>query len=176
MKNRTNTLLAASLIISMALFSSKCNSDDDDMAPTGNGTNTVAVIDVGGIVERDDQNLVIDSASMDATDWRFDDVWTADEQALFSGMASGCTPHDSISLDCYPNPSSGTFNLESSRDVSYSLAIVDPSLAVIGTRDLDTNTTLSLDLASFSGDTLRIYYLATEGNCDYAGHGDIVIE
>lgn len=170
-------LYAVIVIISISLISSKCNSDDDDMIPTDDDSNGEVVIDVGGIVARDDQNVVIDSSTMDLTDWQFDDVWTADESSLFSSSASGCTPHDSIFLDCYPNPSSdGEFNLESSRDVSYSFVIVDPTLKVIGTKDLDTNTSLALNLPSFSGDTLRIYYLATEDNCDYAGHGDIVIE
>lgn len=141
-----------------------------------------------GITKIDEEGYL--TAPPDTTDWRFDDRWTAKEEALFP------THNQPLNLDCsaqiilYPNPFQDLFRInlqkmpQSSR---LSIRLVDKDFNVLMKKDsIVRSITLipyvivgkdTLGLATAGYDTLRIYYKLIDAlNNEFKGHGDVLIK
>ncbi|HEY3369254.1 MAG TPA: hypothetical protein VGK10_00320 [Prolixibacteraceae bacterium] len=140
-----------------------------------------------GITKMDDMGYSL--SSPDTTDWRFDDKWTAKEEALFTTTTFNTpTIKYSTRIILYPNPFQSIFriNLNNMPDSSYlAIRLVDKDFNIILKKD---SIVLSINLCPqvisgndtmlISGyDTLRLYYKMIDHlNYEFKGHGDILIK
>jgi len=130
-----------------------------------------------GITETDHNAWPI---TVDSTDWRTDDVWLKQESDLFTQIhQSGCAQSYDNKVHQYPNPSIGIFNLvfEKSAETRLELRLVDKSFILLYSNDSILGNHLVFDSKVFAvKDTLRLYYKFIENNCEFMGHGDILIQ
>lgn len=123
-------------------------------------------------------------APPDPTDWRTDDQWTAQEEALFSAKSTKRTAKitsiisKDSALQAYPNPSLGSFAIEISGLDEGSLVayrIVDRNYTVLQREDSASPTKFLINKADLgiTEDTVRVYYKIDTHGSVYRGHGDI---
>ena len=120
----------------------------------------------------------------DTTDWRLDDVWTAQETALFPNTTVPlCALKDSLEVfAAAPNPTQDrTFiGWRNIAGTIWQFRLVDEDFNLVWTFNNDNFLTgfnaISLETTDFPKDTLRLYYQAENGGCRWQGHGDLVIK
>ncbi|HWJ90579.1 MAG TPA: hypothetical protein VNR87_05680 [Flavisolibacter sp.] len=142
-------------------------------------------INAGNITVTDAMGQPVGPA--DPSDWRFDDGWSAAEQALFNfadtASTAGMKQAAATRAGAYPNPASERINFYFSTDqpTLLKMVITDERLNLFykDTRRLNSSSgyNFTLDLASGAyknGSFYRIYYaLYAEGGAIYKrGHGD----
>ena len=156
--------IVMSVLILWGCKKEKANNEDVKIAFTG-----VTMVD-------EDGNLI---NQLDSADWRMDDKWVNKEAGLFSShYGTSCTPDYNYQILSYPNPTYGVFylhfNKKSSTHIEFRL--VDKSFRTLLQNDSITVSTIALDATSLGiTDTVRMYYKFVEGNCEFRGHGDIVL-
>lgn len=143
-----------------------------------------------GVKEEIDENNVIFSGisrtnnfgvvlSADTTDWKFNDIWKPQESSLFtSNHQSDCKMAFNYRLTSFPNPAKDIVTLNPSLPVS----------ARIELRVVDQNFNKLFSLDSLRGPIqirvsewgikgiVRVYYKFIDNNCEFKGHGDILLE
>jgi hypothetical protein len=120
--------------------------------------------------------------SIDVTDWKLNDVFSNDENALFGNVntLSNCSVVSTEQVIGFPNASNGIFILNSnlSNVLSAEIRIVDKNFNLL--KFISSSSALQLvnfDLSNLvaSGDYIRVYYKFISASCEYRGHGDIKI-
>ena len=159
------------LLLSLAWAGCKHHPDDPATGPK---------IYFTGLTQVDEQGQAL--ANPDPTDWRLDDVWTAQESALFASPAlplCGTIP-DSTIVYAAPNPCKKVFILGLSKAPSgatWRFRIVDENFASLMTYDAVSGANqVAINAASFPKDTLRVYYQLETAGCVWRGHGDVLVE
>jgi len=117
-------------------------------------------------------------AMPDTTDWKTGDVWNEAEEKLFADTyVTNCTPSHPYKITVAPNPCVNSFiawfNKDSSTQVN--MRLVDENLNVLLSVDSVTAGAVSIDVSSFIKDTVRLYYKFIANNCEFKGHGDVLI-
>lgn len=155
------------LLISLSLFLLQCKKEGINKTEL----KSTSEVNFDGITKRDINGVIIDSSSIDTTDWRFDDQWNQLEKSFFTNLNdSTCNAsNENTPITLYPNPTKGLVSISSTLD---SVVLVDKSFSNL----FKGHNVKTIDLSEFSGDTLRMYYITKKGNCILNGHGDIIIE
>ena len=157
-------------ILLLALLLSNCKDDDHTQPP-------VAEIYFTGLSETDYNGFPI---TIDTTDWTATDTWTRQEMNLFtSSYQTGCTPSSANRVLVYPNPNNGLFRfiIEKDLDARTECRIVDENFKVLFAHASIIPKSFSFDATKFGvKDTIRVYYKIIENNCEFRGHGDILIK
>lgn len=129
-----------------------------------------------GITITDIQGIII---SEDTSDWTTNDTWSIKEGNLFSTTYYlGCLPQHNNKIIGYPNPGDGVFALHIQKDSSTRIEfrLVDENFNTLITHDSIYQNNIALDARTFGiQDTVRLYYKFIENNCEFRGHGDILI-
>jgi len=129
-----------------------------------------------GITNTDVNGFIISS---DTTDWRTDDTWQLKESGLFPLIQSMCSPHNNNKISAYPNPCNGIFALylEKEPATRVELRLVDQDFNILISIDTILQNNVQLNAGTFGiKDTARLYYKFVDGNCEWKGHGDIIIQ
>lgn len=118
--------------------------------------------------------------SIDTTDWKTNDIWSMKELNLFKSLhQSGCAlPYD-YKIIAYPNPGNGVIALfiDKPADARVELRLVDENFNTLISNDSITQNNIHLNASTFGiQDTVRLYYKFVEYNCEWKGHGDILIQ
>ena len=118
--------------------------------------------------------------TIDTTDWKTNDTWVKQESELFTNVyQSNCTQAYANEIAQYPNPCSGIFSLSFNKlaTTRLELRLVDKSFNALYSNDSVWGNALMFDAGVFGiKDTLRLYYKFIEGNCEFRGHGDILVK
>ncbi len=117
--------------------------------------------------------------STDTTDWKFNEEWKPQESGLFtSNYPTACQPGFNYRFTGFPNPAKDIFALSPSL----------PTSARIELRVVDQQFNKLLSMDSLRGPVMirgsdwnvkgmvRVYYKLIDNNCEFRGHGDILIE
>jgi hypothetical protein len=168
------SLLAYALLLSCLLFQNACKpevvSEDEPIYFSG-----LTTVDASGTT----------LGETDTTDWRFDDVWTAKEKALFPANSLLTCLLKSDSLDgvfLQPNPCKEVFlaGFQTPFGATWHFRWVDENFKVLKKFDWENPTigynALLIQTDSFPKDTIRLYYEVLHGACVHRGHGDILIQ
>ncbi len=127
-------------------------------------------------------------SSPDPDDWRTNDAWFPKETALFAGIPELpiCTEDADVEVyDAYPNPARNYFHLtfRCRAGTQLELRLVNQDFEVLRSFSLPGfaagSNTVSIqvdDLPGINGQTLRLYYKLLDGNCEFRGHGDILVQ
>jgi len=129
-----------------------------------------------GITNTDVNGFILSS---DTTDWRTDDTWILKESDLFSLIQTKCSPPDNNKIIAYPNPCNGIFALYIEKDPAsrVELRLVDQDFNILISIDTILQNNVQLNAGTFGIiDTVRLYYKFVDGNCEWKGHGDIIIQ
>jgi len=157
------------LFILLAVFVSNCK--DETVNPLAE-----TKIYFKGIAETDVKGWQI---TLDNTDWKTNDTWVKQEFDLFkASYQSGCVQSFKNEIAAYPNPGTGFFSLQLSKLAStrVEFRLVDENFQTLISSDTLTNSSIHFDIRDFGiKDTLRLYYRFIENNCEFRGHGDILI-
>jgi hypothetical protein len=155
--------------ILLAILVSNCKEDTDNPP-------AVNKIYFKGLTQTDFNGWTI---SIDTTDWKMNDTWVKQESDLFTAIhQSNCVQAYANQIIQYPNPCNGIFTLsflklESTR---LELRLVDKNFNPLFSNDSVWGNTVRFDASVFGiKDTLRLYYKFIENNCEFRGHGDILI-
>lgn len=118
--------------------------------------------------------------TVDSTDWKTNDTWVKQEADLFtSTYQTDCIQAFDNKIYQYPNPCSGTFILSFSKPETtrLELRLVDKNFKLVFSVDSIIGNTVQFNANAFGiKDTLRLYYKFIENNCEFRGHGDILIK
>jgi hypothetical protein len=118
--------------------------------------------------------------TVDSTDWKTGDTWVKQETDLFTTIyQTDCTQGFDYIIRQYPNPCDGIFTLSFGKPVStrLELRLVDKNFHLLFSNDSILGNAVQLDSKSFGiKDTLRLYYKFIENNCEFKGHGDILVK
>lgn len=121
-----------------------------------------------------------DIITNDATDWKANDTWVKQESDLFtSSYQTTCNPSHNYKIIAFPNPGNGIFFLfiDKTPSTRVALRLVDENFKVLISNDSITQTNIAFDAQRFGiKDTVRLYYMFIENNCEFKGHGDILIQ
>jgi hypothetical protein len=119
-------------------------------------------------------------AAPDTSDWKTGDVWPEAAEKLFANTgAMTCTPYYKYNIAAFPNPCKNSFMTSFTKDSAtlVSVRLVDENLKVLVSIDSVTARTIQINVSSFGiKDTMRLYYKFIKDNCEFRGHGDIVIQ
>jgi len=120
-------------------------------------------------------------SNKDSTDWITGDVWKSQETGLFDNISYqvNCATQHSNKIIVYPNPCNGIFQMliDKLPTTRMELRIVDENFNKLLSIDTITNNSFTLDAKAGSlKDTVRVYYRFIEGNCEFRGHGDILVQ
>jgi hypothetical protein len=129
-----------------------------------------------GITNRDVNGLIFSS---DTTDWRTDDIWLLKESGLFPLIHTMCSPQNNNQIIAYPNPCNGIFSLHIEKEPAtrVELRLVDQDFNILISNDTILQHNVQLNAGTFGiKDTVRLYYKFVDGNCEWKGHGDIIIQ
>jgi hypothetical protein len=118
--------------------------------------------------------------NIDATDWKFTDTWSLNEENLFKKNNSTNTvtesiqPNTSVVVVGYPNPAKDIMAIafQLGPDMYYDVRIVDNKLNVKFNLDSAKNMLYVRDSAYVSNEFYRVYYKIYSGKKVYRGHGD----
>ncbi len=158
------------LIILLAVLVSNCK--DETVNPPAE-----IKIYFKGLAETDVNGWQI---TLDTTDWRTNDTWVKQESDLFkASYQSGCLQSFKNEIVAYPNPGIGFFSLQLSKLAStrVEFRLVDENFKTLISSDTLTTNSICFDVRDFGiKDTLRLYYRFIENNCEFRGHGDILIQ
>ena len=118
--------------------------------------------------------------SSDTTDWRTDDTWSMKESDLFSSIyQTMCSPLDTNKIIAYPNPCNGTFALHIEKELAsrIELRLIDQDYNILISNDNILQNNVQINAGTFGiHDTVRLYYKFVDGNREFKGHGDIIIQ
>ena len=118
--------------------------------------------------------------SLDSTDWTTNDTWVKQESDLFGTThQSGCVQSYTNSILEYPNPSSSIFmlSIDKLETTRLELRLVDRNFNSLYSNDSVWGSNVQFDARVFGvKDTIRLYYKFIENNCEFKGHGDILIK
>lgn len=135
-------------------------------------------IEFKGIFEMDERGVPV--SDRDSDDWNFTDTWVQQEISLFNrNLRTDCTLPEMYGIIGYPNPTFNIVNLHVNKPDSVRMAIriVDRNFKVLMSKDSLYAVKNAIDLSQFNiKDTVRVYYKFINGNCEFRGHGDLVIE
>lgn len=116
----------------------------------------------------------------DTTDWTTNDIWSEKESDLFSTThLTTCNIPYPYHIIAYPNPGNGIFSLHIDKNLAAHLdvVLVDENFNKLITTDSIIHNSIAFDAGTFGiHDTVRLYYKFVNNNCEFRGHGDIVIE
>ncbi|MBK7227067.1 MAG: hypothetical protein WBB17_08160 [Saprospiraceae bacterium] len=136
-----------------------------------------------GITKTDEQGFVI---SEDTTDWKFNDKWIDEEINLFASQYNrNCQKTFDYKIIVFSNPNKGKFliNTKMPNTAMTEFRLVDKkfnkiiSLDSIVTSDTFNSKDIAFNVNSFNKKgMLRLYYKIIENNCEFQGHGDILVE
>jgi hypothetical protein len=135
-----------------------------------------------GITMVDEQGQSLNNG--DTTDWRFDDTWNEQENALFGFEGQtlcGASPDSSLAI-VTPNPCTDRFivNILTPYGANWHFKWVDEDFTVIHSYDFKPEqpyfNALSIKTDDFPKDTVRLYYLVERAGCVWRGHGDILVK
>ncbi|KXX67443.1 hypothetical protein [Flammeovirga sp. SJP92] len=153
-------------IISAMLFSCASNSENE------------SAIQFTGFTFTDSNGNVI---SAEDDDWNFSGDWSTSEENLFSKSINQCTKESdhNFNIIVYPNPCEDQFMIQLSKPEGSTISyrIVDEDFNVYFSEDDVQSIKSPIDLKSvtLSKNVLRFYYIISNGECDYIGHGDIQV-
>ena len=176
LKHRTylmQKLILPALLLSLLTFSLACDSCDKD-------DNVIVLPTFTGFSLTDDNGQAL--SNPDFTDWRVDDAWEQVEKDLFgSSELSLCTGDGEVS-PAFPNSCSSvlSFRFVSTTNTTGYFRVVDKGFNVL----LEANAipfaagakTISLNFSEINPDTVRLYYRIVGDNCEYRGHGDVIVK
>jgi hypothetical protein len=118
--------------------------------------------------------------TIDTTDWMTNDTWVKQESDLFAAFYnSGCLQNYKNEIAAYPNPAVGIFNLHINKleSTRLELRLVDKNFNPLFSNDSVLGNAVQFDARVYGiKDTLRLYYKFIENNCEFRGHGDILIK
>jgi len=157
-------------LFTFALSCDSCDKDEDITFPVFTGFS---------LTDENGQAL----SNADPTDWRTDDAWEQVEKDLFgSSQQSLCTGDGEVSPG-YPNPCSNllSFRFSPTEDATGYLRVVDKNFNLLMELDsvryeAGSVSTVQLNFSLLSADTVRLYYRIVGDNCEYRGHGDVVVQ
>jgi hypothetical protein len=131
-----------------------------------------------GISPKDQNGNTV--AAPDSNDWNTSDVWADQEEALFSNKyTANCTPTTGYNIMAYPNPCRNVFYLDLRKNPStrMELRLVDENFKVLFSSDSITENNLAVQAGALGiKGTVRLYYKFIENNCEFKGHGDVLIQ
>jgi hypothetical protein len=156
-------------ILILCVLVSYCKDDNSDTA-------VESKIYFTGLEQTDYNGYLI---TIDSTDWGFKDIWLEQESALFNThYGSNCVQSLNDQVIAYPNPCNGVFYLsfQKSDATAINLRLVDQDFKVLLSMDTLNNSNIAVATSSFVKDTVRLYYRFIENNCEFRGHGDILIK
>lgn len=166
MNMKLKTLILLLILTPTIYFSCKDNNESKGL------------IDISGVTELNESADNI--GNIDATDWKFTDSWSLNEENLFKKNNSTNTvtetirPNTSVVVIGYPNPAKDilflAFQLESS--MYYDLRIVDNNMNIKFQLDSAKNSMKVRDSAYVNNELYRAYYKIYSDNKVYRGHGD----
>lgn len=125
--------------------------------------------------------------SPDPDDWRTNDAWFSKESNLFAGIPeqSICSEDADVDVfDAYPNPCTSSFHfyMHCRAGTHLELRLVNQDFQVLRTVSksglLAGNNVVDIQVDDLNarGQTLRLYYKLIDGNCEFRGHGDILVQ
>jgi hypothetical protein len=130
-----------------------------------------------GLTQTDNNGWPI---SIDSTDWTTNDTWVKKESDLFTNVyQSNCTQSFANHIAQYPNPCNGIFTLSFSKPATtrIELRLVDKNFNPIYSNDSVLGNAVQFNAGAFGiKDTVRLYYKFIENNCEFRGHGDILVK
>lgn len=157
-------------ILLLAILVSYCKEDNDNQVVATN-------IYFSGLTQTDINGWPV---STDTSDWRTDDTWLKQESDLFSNIyQSSCTQTYANTIRQYPNPCIGFFSLsfEKQESTRLELRLVDKSFNPLYSNDSILGNAVQFDASKFGiKDTIRLYYKFIQNNCEFRGHGDILVK
>lgn len=117
--------------------------------------------------------------SGDSDDWNFDDVWTRQESSLFDiKRDETCDQNFRLQACAYPNPCTDVFYIyfPASDSVRIDVRIVNNDYDVLYSADsVGRQLYLQTDSLGVDKEIIRVYYKVISGDCEFRGHGDILI-
>jgi hypothetical protein len=166
-------LILPALLLSLLTFSLACDSCDKD--------DTVIVLPTfTGFSLTDDNGQAL--SNPDSTDWRVDDSWEQVEKDLFGSPGLPLCTGDGEVSPAFPNSCSSVlgFRFVSTTNTTGYFRVVDKDFKVL----LEANAIpfeagakiISLNFSEINPDTVRLYYRIVGNNCEYRGHGDVIVQ
>jgi len=118
--------------------------------------------------------------TIDTSDWKTTEIWVKQETDLFANVyQSGCVQSYNNQITVYPNPSYGniSFALDKLVSTRVEMRLVDEDFKTLFSIDSITSSYITFNGMDFGiKDTIRVYYKFIENNCEFNGHGDILIK
>ncbi len=156
-------------ILLLALLLSNCK--EEDIQPIAEK------IYFTGLTQTDNNGWPI---TFDSTDWKTNDTWVKQESDLFSNIyQSGCNQSYINQIIAYPNPCYGILSLafDKKNFTRFEMRIVDENMKTLFSSDSITTKYIMINGMDYGiKDTVRVYYKFIENNCEFRGHGDILIK
>ena len=135
--------------------------------------------------EKESENK-ISFTGITKTDWKFNDKWIDEEINLFASQYNrNCQKTFDYKIIVFSNPNKGKFliNTKMPNTAMTEFRLVDKkfnkiiSLDSIVTSDTFNSKDIAFNVNSFNKKgMLRLYYKIIENNCEFQGHGDILVE
>lgn len=134
-----------------------------------------------GLKYFDEVGNPIGADANDDGDWLIGDTWQSQESDLFESSLAmvNCETSETYYLGHYPNPCGEVVNLYINQpsNSEVDIRIVDKALATLISLDAISTNTLAINTGALGIlDTVRVYYKFKQGDCEYRGHGDILIQ
>lgn len=161
------------LLFSLLIFALSCSSCDED-------DEIIAFPTFTGFSLTDDNGQAL--SNPDTTDWRVDDSWEQEEKGLFEFPDLPLCSGDGAVSPVYPNPCGNVLNFRfvSSASTMGYFRVVDKDFNVLIESDSVPFEAgpkiISLNFSTVVADTVRLYYRIVNGNCEYRGHGDVLVQ
>jgi hypothetical protein len=118
--------------------------------------------------------------SNDPDDWTFSDQWAKKEASLFqSAFSTTCTPGYAYKIVTYPNPCSDVcqLNIDKPSGARLEIRVVDKNFRQLIANDAITSSAVALNVGTFGvKGIVRLYYKLIDNDCEFRGHGDILIQ
>jgi len=157
-------------ILLLAFILSNCKDEKNDQpAPEK--------IYFSGLTQTDNNGWPV---TIDTTDWTTKDIWVKQESDLFLHIyQSNCVPSYVYQIAAYPNPCNGIFSLSFGKQPSTrgEMRLVDENFNTLFSGDSITSSFVMINASDYGiKDTVRLYYKFIENNCEFRGHGDILLK
>lgn len=161
------------LLFSLLIFALSCSSCDED-------DEIIAFPTFTGFSLTDDNGQAL--SNPDTTDWRVDDSWEQVEKGLFDLPELPLCSGDGAVSPAFPNPCGSvlSFRFISTANTTGYFRVVDKDFNVLIESDSVPFEAgpkiISLNFSTVVADTVRLYYRIVNGNCEYRGHGDVLVQ
>ncbi len=133
-----------------------------------------------GVIHFDENGSPIGGDFDDDGDWQIGDIWIDEEEELFDSELQmiNCDVNETYFCSPFPNPCTDVLNLFIGQPdgSTIDLRFVDEDLNIVIEFDDLISNTLSIQTANLAKDTFRIYYRFQHDDCEFRGHGDILVE